>query len=103
MKNSILKVLRNLSIYFFLAFIHIGFSTQQCRWPVDFPVTIGQKYSCHDCIDTEEYHAGLDLTSTLYNATDYDTPVRAVADGFVEKIFMTLDTNSRCVHITVDC
>ena len=98
------RVLILLVVYVSLVLIPAYSIANTFQWPVDSPILpLNQSYSCYNCINNKTYHVGFDLTSFLYNATDYDTPVRTIVDGFVEKIFRTIDTNSRCVHITVDC
>lgn len=70
--------------------------SSNCTWPVDSHNQPANDYSAYNQIGNYKYHTGIDLTSSLYNVWNYNTPVKAVTSGTVYKIFRTVDTTTTC-------
>ena len=78
----------NLVFILFLLFfaLVVKIQAQVFQWPVDAPA-ITQEYSWYNGIGNLKYHAGIDLHSDWYTPNNYDTPVKATADGWIHKVF----------------
>lgn len=64
-------------------------------WPVENPKITGD-YSAFNEIGNGKYHTGIDMISNNYIPNNYDTPVKAVADGIVLKIFRVKTSLTTC-------
>lgn len=69
----------------------IALQAQGYRWPVDNP-SIGQVYGCRRCIPGSlqyqagiNFHTGADVKPVGAAFFDYQTPVKAAADGWIVK------------------
>ena len=81
--------------------IMTGNLPSNCTWPVDSPIGTSD-YAIYNDVGNYMYHTGIDMVSSLYTPSNYNTPVKAVAAGTVYKIFRTSDTTTTCQGNTIN-